>query len=41
MALLPIDDLLGPTYNASLRPRRLLGRFRPTEPRVDAPVLRH
>jgi hypothetical protein len=41
MALLPIDDLLGPTYNTSLRPRRLPGRFRPTQPRVDVPALCH
>jgi hypothetical protein len=41
MVLLPVDDLLGPIYSASLRPCRLLGRFRPTKPRVDAPALRH
>jgi hypothetical protein len=31
----------GPIHNASLRPRRLICQFRPTEPRVDAPTLRH
>jgi hypothetical protein len=41
MALLPIDDLLGPTYSASLRPHCLPGQFRPTHPRVDVPTLRH
>jgi hypothetical protein len=41
MALLPIDDLHGPTYRASLRPRSLPGRSRPTHPRVDIPALRH
>jgi hypothetical protein len=41
MALLPIDDLLGPTYSTLLRPRRLPGRFRPTKPRVDVPALHH
>jgi hypothetical protein len=35
MALLPVDDLLGPTSSTPLRPRRLPGRFRPTQPRVD------
>jgi hypothetical protein len=40
MALLLIDDLHGPTYSASLRPRSLLGRFRPAQPRVDVPALR-
>jgi hypothetical protein len=41
MALLPVDDLHGPTYNASLRPRSLPSRSRPTHPRVDTPALRH
>jgi hypothetical protein len=41
MALLPADDLLGPVYSPSLRPRRLPGQFRPTQPRVDIPALRH
>jgi hypothetical protein len=41
MALLPVDDLHGPTYSASLRPRSLPGRSRPTHPRVDIPALRH
>jgi hypothetical protein len=41
MALLLVDDLFGPIYSISLRPHRLLGRFRPTEPRVDTPALRH
>jgi hypothetical protein len=41
MDLLPVDDLIGPIYSASLRPHRLLGRFRPTQPRVDVLALRH
>jgi hypothetical protein len=41
MALLPVDYLLGPTYRASLRPRRLPSRFRPTQPRVDVPTLQN
>jgi hypothetical protein len=41
MALLPVDDLCGPIYSASLRPLCPSGRFRPPNPRVDAPTLRH
>jgi hypothetical protein len=41
MALLPIDDLLGCTYSAPLRPHRLLGRFQPKQPRGDTPALCH
>jgi hypothetical protein len=41
MALLPVDDLRGPIYSASLRPWRLSGQSRPLHLRVDAPVLRH
>jgi hypothetical protein len=41
MALLPVDDLCGPSYNASLRPRRLLGQSRPLRFRVDGLALRH
>jgi hypothetical protein len=41
MAPLPVDDLLGPSYSALLRHRRLPGRFRPTLPRVEVPALRH
>jgi hypothetical protein len=41
MALLPVDDLHGPTYSASLRPRSLPGRSRLVHSRVDAPMLRH
>jgi hypothetical protein len=40
VALLPVDDLVGPTYSASLRPHRLPGRFRPTQPRVDLQTVR-
>jgi hypothetical protein len=41
MALLPVGDLRGPIYSASLRPLILSGRFRPPHPRVDVPALRH
>jgi hypothetical protein len=41
MALLSVDNLHGPTYSAPLRPRSIPGRFRPTQPRVDVPALRH
>jgi hypothetical protein len=41
MTLLPVDDLHGPTYSASLWPRSLPGRFRPAQPKVDVPALRH
>jgi hypothetical protein len=41
MALLPIDDLHGPTYSASLQPRSRLGRSRPTHTTVGIPALRH
>jgi hypothetical protein len=41
MALLPIGDLCGPIYSASLRPLSLSGQFRPPYPRVDVPALRH
>jgi hypothetical protein len=41
MALLPVDDLRGPMYSASLRPWCLLGRSRPLHLRADDPTLRH
>jgi hypothetical protein len=41
MALLPVDDLCGPIYITSLRPLCPSGRFRPPNPRVDAPTLHH
>jgi hypothetical protein len=41
MALLPIDDLHGPTYSSSLRPCSLSGRSQPAHPRVDVPALCH
>jgi hypothetical protein len=41
MALLLVDDLRSPIYNASLWPWRLSGRSRPIHFRVDDPVLRH
>jgi hypothetical protein len=31
IALLPVDDLLGPTYSAPLRPHRLLSQFGPKQ----------
>jgi hypothetical protein len=40
MVILPIDDLNGPIYSASLQPWRLLGRSRPPHLRVDASALR-
>jgi hypothetical protein len=38
MALLPIDDLHGPTYSASLRPRSRPSRSRPAHTWVGIPV---